>query len=56
MSSSREIGSFLRDVRYILEKSESEKSSGYDVVAKKNCYDPTHWGRMLLVFTIPPPK
>lgn len=40
MSSRREIRSFLYDVRYKLENSDTEKSSGYDVVAKRNCYDP----------------
>lgn len=40
MSSSRKIRSFSYDVRYILENSDSEKSSVYDVVAKRDCYDP----------------
>lgn len=54
MSSSREIRSFLYDVRYILGNNDSEKSSGRDVVAKRNCYVPEVdiRGRMLVAFII----
>lgn len=54
MSSSRRIRSFLCVV-YILGNSDAEKSSGYDAVAERNCYNPEvdSGGRLLVAFIIP---